>query len=104
MASPINSDILIASLLRHARSKQDPMAWLLGKHTEALEAVTSGAEFVTSLSFEGQSSTAQQGMPAELALQLYEAALQVYEAQAGTTEQPGSIRTGDFSCTPCILG
>lgn len=100
----INSDLLVAALLRRARDMQDPLAWLKARHTEALDAVLAGDEYVTETSGESGANTAERQMPANLLLQLYESALVTYEAQNGGTETIGSIRSGDFSCMPCILG
>ena len=96
-SASINSEILITSFLRRARQQPDPLAWLTQKHSEALDAVTAGDEFVTSTSDEGGSATSERGIPAATLLQLYELALQRYEAdeKAGTTQ---SIQGGtDFS-------
>lgn len=95
--APINSDLLIAGILRIARGMPDPIAYLSGKHKEAMDAVMAGDEYVTSTSDEGGSNTAERGMPAATLLQLYELALQRYEAEQanGTTQ---SINGGtDFS-------
>lgn len=84
-------------MLRVARGMPDPAGYLNGKHKEAMDAVMAGDEYVTSTSFEGQSSAAERGMPAATLLQLYEIALQRYEVEQtnGTTQ---SINGGtDFS-------
>ncbi len=93
----INPDILLAGILRKARGTPDPSAWLTARHDEAMTAVMAGDEYVTSTSDEGGSNTAERGMPAATLLQLYELALQRYEAEQanGTTQ---SINGGtDFS-------
>lgn len=96
-SASLNSDLLIAGFLRRARQQPDPLAWLTQKHSDALDAVTAGDEFVTSTSDEGGSATSERGIPAATLLQLYEIALQRYEADeaSGTTQ---SIQGGtDFS-------
>lgn len=96
-AASLNSDTLIAAILRQARLKPDPLAWLQEKHAAALEAVMNGDEFVTTTSDEGGSATSERGIPAATLLQIYEIAIQRYEAEeaAGTT---ASITGGtDFS-------
>lgn len=96
-AASLNSDTLIAAILRQARLKPDPLAWLQERHAEALEAVIAGDQFVTSTSFKGQASAIERGIPAGELLQIYEIAIQRYEADeaAGTTS---SINGGtDFS-------
>ncbi len=73
-----------------------------------MTAVMAGDEFVTSSTTEGGGSSAERGMPATTLLQLYESALQVYEAEASATaagfSAPGSVRHADFSEGPSILG
>lgn len=104
----INPDILLAGILRKARGMPDPTAWLTARHDEAMTAVMAGDEYVTSTSDEGGSNTAERQIPASTLLQLYEAALQVYEAElaiaAGTATASGSVRYADFSSHPCTLG
>lgn len=95
--APLNTDLLIAGILRRARALPDPAAWLTERHNEALDAVMAGDEFVSALSDEGGSSTAERGIPAATLMQIYELALQRYEAEeaAGTTlATPGGT---DFS-------
>ena len=96
-SASINSDLLIAGILRRARQQPDPSAWLNERHTEALDAVLAGDQFVTSTSFKGQASAIERGIPATDLLQIYEVAIQRFEASeaAGTT---ASIQGGtDFS-------
>ncbi len=80
------------------------MEWLTAQHGAALDAVMAGDEFITGTTDEAGSSNAERGMPAAVLLQLYEAALIVYEEQTSGAGYPGSIRSGDFSGTPCVLG
>lgn len=97
MAAPLNSDLLITALLRQARAKPDPMAWLMALHDAATTAVLAGDEYVTNTSDEGGANAALREMPATTLLQLLEVVLQRYEADeaAGTTQ---SINGGtDFS-------
>jgi len=105
-ASVLNSELLIAGILRRARALPDPAAYLGGLHDAAYTAVMAGDEYVTNISADGGSSTADRSMPATVLLQLYEAALQSYEATAaaGARVGDGSVRHGDFSQTPSILG
>jgi hypothetical protein len=93
----INPETLIASILRVARGMPDASAYLAGKHKAALEAVMAGDEYVTSTSDEGGSNTAERGVPAATLLQLYELALQRYEAEQ--TNGTSQMITGgtDFS-------
>lgn len=99
----INPDLLITALLRRARAMPDPSAWLTARHTEATDAVLAGDEYVTTTSDEGGSNTAERSLPANTLLQLYEAALQIYEAEASSPAS-SAVRIGDFSYSPCTLG
>lgn len=96
-SASINSDLLISAFLVRARQQPDPLAWLTQKHSDALDAVIAGDEFVTSTSDEGGSATSERGIPATTLLQLYQIALDRYQADeaSGTTQ---SIQGGtDFS-------
>jgi len=97
VAAPINSDLIITALLRQARAKPDPLAWLMNLHNDATTAVLAGDEYVNSVSDEGGTNAALREMPATMLLQLLEVTLQRYEGDeaAGTTQ---SINGGtDFS-------
>lgn len=104
----LNPELLIAGLLRKARAMPDAVAWLTARHGEAMEAVLAGDEYVTSTTDEGGSNTAERQLPANVLLQLYESALQIYESDAaiaaGTAVANGSVRYADFSSHPCTLG
>lgn len=104
MASIPNSQLLIAGILRQARAQPNPQAWLLAKHTAALEAVMAGDEFITSTTDEAGSNMAERGMTAAQLLELYEAALSLLEAETGGASCNGSIRHADFSNYPSTLG
>ena len=97
MAAPLNFDLIITALLRQARAKPDPMAWLMGLHNDATTAVLAGDEYVTNTSDEGGANAALREMPATVLIQLLEVTLQRYEAdEASETTQ--SINGGtDFS-------
>lgn len=104
----INSNLVIAGLLRSARAKGDPRKWLNDRHEEALEAMIAGDEFVTSSSTEGGGSSAERGMPARVLQELYEAALQIFDDEESATQAgvsaPGTVRWADFSNYPATLG
>lgn len=104
----INSNLVISGLLRAARDTDDPRKWLSDRHKAALDAVMAGDEFVTSSSTEGGGSSAERGMPASMLLQLYEAALQIFDAEESATQAgvsaPGTVRWADFSNFPSTLG
>jgi len=110
MAAPtLNSQLVIAGVLRKARLETDPAAWLQAQHDAALTAVLAGDTFVSSTAFEGGSTTAERQIPATTLLEIMEACLQQYEAEveaeeAGQASTPGSVRWADFSENPCTLG
>ena len=67
-----------------------------------------GDEFITNTGSEAGSHSAEQRIPANVLLHLYESALQILEAEAaqeaGSAYGSGEVRYGDFSGQPCTLG
>ena len=108
MAAPINSDLIVSGILRLARQQAAPGDWLSERHQAALEAVMAGDKFCSSTAFQGTSHTAERNLPAATLLALYEAALQIWDAEQAAADSdlsaPGSVRHADFSQHPCTLG
>jgi len=94
--------------MRMARAQPDASAWLNERHAAATLAVAAGDKFVSSHSFKGQAGTTERQIPAKTLLQIYEACLQILDAESqaaqGIFSQPGSVRYADFSSHPCTLG
>ena len=109
MAGQLNSELIIAAVLRKARTQVNPATWLQEQHDEALSAVLAGDQFILSTAFESSSTTAAREIPASVLLQIMESALQQYEAELAAEEEDiarpeGSARWADFSQHPCTLG
>jgi hypothetical protein len=103
-ASSNNYDLIISAVLRRARAQNAPREWLLARQGEALDASLAGAQFITSQTDEAGGATAVQGLPVEVLLQIYEAALVLYDSQEGAAATAGAVRLSDFSSSPCVLG
>lgn len=100
-----NFDLILTGILRRARGMPDPLEWLNAQHGAALDAVMAQDEYVTGMSDEGGNCTSMREIPANVLLQLFEAAIQQYEAELGNgSATSGKVRHGDFSQQPCILG
>lgn len=84
------------------------MSWLNDRHRLALDAVASGAVFISSTNSPEGGHTAEEKVPAQTLLQIYEVCLQQLEAEAaaasGVYGGRGSVRYADFSSHPCTLG
>lgn len=100
--------LLISGFLRRAKAQPDPVSWLNDRHSAAFEAVAAGAVFITGTSSQEGGHTAEEKVPAQLLMQIYEVCLQTLEAEAdaaaGVFRGPGSVRYADFSSHPCTLG
>lgn len=103
-----NPELLISGFLRRAKAQPDPLAWLNERHSAAFDAVAAGAAFISGTNSPEGGHTAEENVPAQILMQIYEICLQTLEAEAeasqGIFRQTGSVRYADFSAHPCTLG
>lgn len=100
----VSTQTLAAGFLRVARTKEDPIGWLDGLHTQAVAALAVGDTHVSMTALDGASSTIERRFDASQLLEVTTLCLETLEAEQANTAAPGSVRYGDFSGTKSVWG
>lgn len=105
-----NLELLQSSLLRYARTQQNPLEFLTGIQETAREAWMRGDEFATEISNVGSATKWIREIPASVLDNLCENLILSLEAETAAEAQgmnkplAGSARSIDHSQRPCNLG
>ena len=102
MSAPIITDLDLASWMREASRQTDPVGYLDGLNRSATIAVAAGDEYVTIVSGESGSQTANREISARFLQHITELCLQRHEAAAAAggfanLPPPGADRFATFS-------
>lgn len=93
----VDQNVLVSGFLRHAARQPSPRAWLEGLHEQAVAAVASGDQFVTTTAFDSVSSSMERSIDATQLLSVLERCLVNLDAEEGGDRTDGSVHVADFS-------